>query len=236
VQALRDLSSPRARVIRDGQVCVIAGRELVRGDLLLLAEGDRVAADAELLSGGPLELDESLLTGESMPVERRPGDVSAGIHAGTLVVQGQGMARVQATGVHSQMGRIGHALRTVQGEESPLLRQTRRLVHRLALFGLVLCLSLVVLQGLTRGDWLQALLAGIALAIAMLPQEFSVVMTVLPALGAWRLAREHVLTRRIAAHRDGGCHLRALRGQDRDIDAQPNARRAAARRWCRAGA
>ncbi|MCA3237824.1 MAG: cation-translocating P-type ATPase [Curvibacter sp.] len=199
VQALRDLSSPRARVIRDGQVCVIAGRDLVRGDLLILAEGDRVAADAELLSGGPLELDESLLTGESLPVERRAGGAAATVHAGTLVVQGQALARVRATGVHSQMGRIGHALQTVQAEESPLRRQTRQLVHRLAVFGLVFCLSLVVLQGLTRGDWLQALLAGIALAIAMLPQEFSVVMTVLPALGAWRLAREQVLTRRMAA-------------------------------------
>ncbi|MCZ8293142.1 MAG: cation-translocating P-type ATPase [Hylemonella sp.] len=198
IQALRDLSSPRARVIRDGQVQTLAGRELVRGDLMLVAEGDRVAADAELLSGGELQVDESLLTGESVPVSKNAGAVSA-LHAGTLVVQGQGLARVSATGPRSQMGQIGQALQTVQAEESPLRRQTRTLVHRLAWLGLGLSVLLVLIQGLMRGDWLQALLAGIALAISMLPEEFTVVLTVLPALGAWRLSRQQVLTRRIAA-------------------------------------
>jgi Ca2+-transporting ATPase len=198
IQALRDLSSPRARVIRDGQVQTLAGRELVRGDLMLVAEGDRVAADAELLSGGELQVDESLLTGESVPVSKNAGAVSA-LHAGTLVVQGQGLARVSATGPRSQMGQIGQALQTVQAEESPLRRQTRTLVHTLAWLGLGLSVLLVAIQGLLRGDWLQALLAGIALAIAMLPQEFTVVLTVLPALGAWRLSYQQVLTRRIAA-------------------------------------
>ncbi len=208
IQALRDLSSPRARVVRDGQVQTIAGLELVRGDLMVLAEGDRVAADAELLSGGELQLDESLLTGESVPVRKRAGagllrapgqEETAALYAGTLVVQGQGLARVRATGARSQMGQIGRALQTLQAEESPLRRQTRTLVHRLAGLGLALCMLLVLVHGLTRGDWLQALLAGIALAIAMLPEEFTVVLTVLPALGAWRLSRQQVLTRRIAA-------------------------------------
>ncbi len=198
IQALRDLSSPRARVIRDGQAQTLAGRELVRGDLLLLAEGDRVAADAELLSAGELQVDESLLTGESVPVGKSAGGMLA-LHAGTLVVDGQGLARVTATGPRSQMGQIGHALQNVQAEESPLRRQTRTLVHRLAWLGLGLSVLLVVIQGLMRGDWLQALLAGIALAISMLPEEFTVVLTVLPALGAWRLSHQQVLTRRIAA-------------------------------------
>lgn len=198
IQALRDLSSPRARVIRDGQAQTLAGRELVRGDIMLLAEGDRVAADAELLSAGELQVDESLLTGESVPVSKNAGSVSA-LHAGTLVVQGQGLARVSATGPRSQMGQIGRALQTVQAEESPLRRQTRSLVHRLAWLGLGLSVLLVGIQGLMRGDWLQALLAGIALAISMLPEEFTVVLTVLPALGAWRLSHQQVLTRRIAA-------------------------------------
>ncbi|QKO21486.1 cation-translocating P-type ATPase [Rhodoferax sp. BAB1] len=197
IQALRDLSSPRARVIRDGQAQTLAGRELVRGDLLLLAEGDRVAADAQLLSTGELQVDESLLTGESVPVSKNAQ--APALHAGTLVVQGQGLARVSATGPRSQMGQIGHALQTVQAEESPLRRQTRSLVHRLAWLGLGLCLLLVLIQGLSSGDWLQALLAGIALAIAMMPEEFTVVLTVLPALGAWRLSHQQVLTRRIAA-------------------------------------
>ncbi|MCZ8251511.1 MAG: cation-translocating P-type ATPase [Hylemonella sp.] len=198
IQALRDLSSPRARVVRDGQAQTVAGRELVRGDLILLAEGDRIAADAELFSPGELQVDESLLTGESVPVSKSAGGASA-LHAGTLVVQGQGLARVSATGPRSQMGQIGRALQTVRAEESPLRRQTRTLVHRLAWLGLGLCVLLVLLQGLMRGDWLQALLAGIALAIAMMPEEFTVVLTVLPALGAWRLSHQQVLTRRIAA-------------------------------------
>ncbi len=208
IQALRDLSSPRARVIRDGQVRTVAGLELVRGDLMLLAEGDRVAADAELLSAGELQLDESLLTGESVPVRKRARtgqqsvagqEETAAVYAGTLVVQGQGQARVTATGARSQMGQIGQALQEVRAEESPMRRQTRTLVQRMAWLGLSLCLVLVLVQGLTRGDWLQALLAGIALAIAMMPEEFTVVLTVLPALGAWRLSHEQVLTRRIAA-------------------------------------
>ena len=208
IQALRDLSSPRACVIRDGRQQHIAGIELVRGDIMLLAEGDRVAADAELLSSSELQVDESLLTGESVPVRKlvaagvaqaAGGATSAALYAGTLVVQGQGMARVTATGLLSQMGQIGTALQTVQAEESPLRRQTNRLVRWLAWIGLSLSLLLVLIQGLLRGDWLQALLAGIVLAMAMLPQEFTVVLTVLPALGAWRLAREQVLTRRIAA-------------------------------------
>lgn len=208
IQALRDLSSPRARVIRDGQMQHIAGIDLVRGDMMLLAEGDRVAADAELLSGSGLQVDESLLTGESVPVNKvlgaraataPGGDDSAALYAGTLVVQGRGQARVTATGRNSQMGQIGAALQTLQTEKSPLHLQTERLVRWLAWIGLGASLLLVLIQGLLRGDWLQALLAGIALAISMLPEEFTVVLTVLPALGAWRLSREQVLTRRIAA-------------------------------------
>jgi Ca2+-transporting ATPase len=210
IQALRELSSPRARVMRDGRLQHIAGIELVCGDIMLLAEGDRVAADALLLGGGPLQVDESLLTGESAPVHKQAvcaaGATAATgaesvemLYAGTLVVQGQGVARITATGRSSQMGQIGVALQTLQTEQSPLRLQTGRLVQRLAWIGLGLSLLLVLIQGLLHGDWLQALLAGIALAISMLPEEFTVVMTVLPALGAWRLSREQVLTRRMAA-------------------------------------
>ena len=199
IQALRDLSSPRARVIRDGRLQTIAGRELVRGDLMRVAEGDRVAADAELLEEGELQVDESLLSGESVPVAKFGGGAQAGLHAGTLVVQGQAVARVTATGARSQMGQIGQSLQAVRSEESPLRRQTRRLVRRMAVLGLGLSALLVLVQGLIHGDWLQALLAGIALAISMLPEEFTVVLTVLPTLGAWRLSRQQVLTRRIMA-------------------------------------
>ncbi|MFZ9321770.1 MAG: cation-translocating P-type ATPase [Hylemonella sp.] len=200
LQALRQMSSPRAHVIRDGKSQFISGTELVRGDLMLLAEGDRIAGDAVLLTDTELQVDESLLTGESVPVSKlNAGGQTAALFAGTLVVRGQGMARVIATGVRSQMGQIGSALQNLQIEESPLRLQTARLVRRMAWIGFSLSLILVLVQGLRQGDWLQALLAGIALAIAMLPEEFSVVLTVLPVMGAWRLARQQVLTRRIAA-------------------------------------
>ena len=220
IEALRDLTSPRALVIRDGQPQRIAGRDVVRGDLLQLNEGDRVPADASLVSADGLRMDESLLTGEAVPVGKlaaapeanspaatqsappapRPGgDDLPTVYAGTLIVQGHGLARVTATGPLSEIGRIGTALGSMAAERSPLQKQTAKLVRNLALLALALSLALVLVHGLLRGDWLQALLAGIALAMAMLPEEYPVVLTVFPALGARRLSREGVLTRRINA-------------------------------------
>ncbi|MFZ3083702.1 cation-translocating P-type ATPase [Rhodoferax ferrireducens] len=212
LESLRDLSSPRALVLRDGQPLRIAGADVVLGDILILAEGDRIPADAVLLSGADVQVDESLLTGEPMPVSKvadvlaaqaaapRPGgDGQAYLFSGTLLVKGHGSARVTATGARSEIGRIGTALVSLSSEPSPLKKQTASLVKVLALMALAASLFLVAAFGLLRGDWLGALLAGIALAMALLPQEFTVVLTVIPALGAWRLSKQNVLTRRIAA-------------------------------------
>lgn len=209
--SLRDLTSPRALVLRDGVPKRIAGRDVVVGDVLVLAEGDRVAADALLISGVDLQLDESLLTGEPLPVDKVAGtaldatasvdDVpaSAKIFSGTLLVRGHGLARVIATGERSEIGRIGVALQGLTTESSPLRLQVAKLVKVLAVLAGVASVLLVVAFGLIRGDWMAALLAGIALAMALLPQEFSVVMTVIPAVGAWRLSKHQVLTRRMSA-------------------------------------
>ena len=216
--ALRDLTSPRALVLRDGRAQRIAGCDVVEGDILMLAEGDRIAADAVLISGHEVQVDESLLTGEAVPVSKRAqaepdalsaqaavtavrpgGDGLPHLFSGTLMVNGHGTARVTATGPRSEIGRIGTALDTLNSERSPLKKQTARLVQVLAVIAFGASLFLVLAYGLIRGDWLGALLAGIALAMALLPQEFTVVLTVLPALGAWRLSRKNVLTRRIAA-------------------------------------
>lgn len=225
IEALRDLTSPRALVIRDGQPLRIAGRDVVRGDLLKLSEGERVAADALLVSSDGLRADESLLTGEAVPVGKRValpdelaasavnataaaanaprvapgGDDLPSVYAGTLIVQGHALARVTATGPRSEIGRIGSALGQVEAEPSPLQKQTATLVRNLALLALAMSLALVLVHGLVQGDWLQALLAGIALAMAMLPEEYPVVLTVFPAFGARRLAKDGVLTRRINA-------------------------------------
>ncbi|MBI2862506.1 MAG: cation-translocating P-type ATPase, partial [Chloroflexi bacterium] len=210
LEALRDMTSPRALVIRDGEQKRIAGREVVRGDMLVLAEGDRVPADAVVLSCTNLSADESLLTGESVPVRKvnwdgvmqmsRPGgDDLPFVYSGTLLVQGQGIARAEATGVRTEIGKIGGALRTIETEKTPLQNETRRLVRSLAILGLTLSILVVVAYGVSRGNWLNGILAGITLAMAVLPEEFPVVLTVFLALGAWRVSQKRVLTRRVPA-------------------------------------
>ena len=205
LEALRDLSSPRAQVRRDGRQLRIAGREVVPGDLLLISEGDRIAADALLLSCNDLLVDESMLTGESVPVRKQSGtagiaepggDDQPFVYAGTVLVQGAGIGQVTATGRQSTLGQIGRSLEQTQTATSPLRIQTGRLVRRLATIAITLCLSLVLIYGYTRGNWLNALLAGISLAMSTLPEEFPVILSVFMALGAWRISQHGVLTRR----------------------------------------
>ncbi|MDH4095763.1 MAG: cation-translocating P-type ATPase [Betaproteobacteria bacterium] len=196
LEALRDLSSPRAMVLRDGEKQRIAGRDVVRGDLLILAEGDRVPADARLLEATDLTVDESLLTGESLPVDKRAGDA---VFSGTLLVRGQGRAEVVATGSRSEFGRIGASLATLDPGKTSLERETARIVRLVAAFAVALSLALVGFFGLTRGDWLGGALGGLTLAMSILPEEFPVVLTVFLALGAWRISQHGVLTRRMPA-------------------------------------
>lgn len=214
LQALRDLGAPTATVLRDGTLRRISATDLVRGDVVALAEGDRVPADALLVEAGGMLVDESLLTGESVPVYKRAGDLAgdrtsappppggdglAWVFAGTLVVQGHGLAELRAIGAHSELGRIGAALGGITPPASRLQRETRTLARRMAVLGVAASLLLVLLIGLRGAGWLQALLAGVALSMSLLPEEFPVILTVFPALGAWRLARLKVLTRRLAA-------------------------------------
>ena len=211
LEALRDLSSPRALVVRGGEEKRIAGREVVPGDLVLLHEGDRVPADGVLIECNVFSADESLLTGESLPVSKQAatpeasemdspgGDAQPFVFSGALVVQGFGKARILATGAQTQIGRIGKALQALEVEDTPLQIQTAKIVRIFAAIGLLLCLALAVLYGMLRNDWLAGLLAGITLAMAVLPEEFPVVLTVFLALGAWRISRHKVLTRRMPA-------------------------------------
>ncbi len=199
IQALRDLTQASAHVMRSGQKIQVPAREVVTGDLLVLSEGDRVAADGPLLSANNLQIDESLLTGESVPVNKSTNAQDHTVHAGSFVVRGQGLARVTATGQRSQIGRIGQSLNELTSGTTPLQAQTARLVQRLAVIVLFLCIGMVLTLGLRSGQWIPAVLSGIALAMAILPEEYPVVLTIFPALGAHRLTREGVLTRRINA-------------------------------------
>lgn len=209
--ALRDLSSPRALVIRDGQRQRIAGRDVVRGDVIVLAEGDRVTADALLLSVQDLQADESLLTGEAVAVRKAvsPERTGAGllpggddlpvVFSGTLIVRGKGLAEVTATGAGTEIGKIGTSLATVTPEKPRLYVQTRRIVLILAVAGILVSVLVGGLFAYLRGNWLDALLAGIAIGMSMLPEEFPVVLAIFMAMGAWRLSGARVLTRRASA-------------------------------------
>lgn len=214
LNALRDLSSPRAKVLRQGKECSVPARDLVVGDVVILAEGDRVPADLLLTTCANLSIDESLLTGESMPVSKLvasqshtlgdpappPMDTAlAQAFSGTLVTCGTAQGRVTATGERSALGRIGQSLADIEVEPTPTQQQTRRVVKRVAVIGLALAAALAIAFGLLRGDWLHGMLAGLTLAMAILPEELPVVLTLFLGLGAWRLAREKVLARSIPA-------------------------------------
>lgn len=211
LEALRDLTSPRALVIRGGERLRIAGREVVRGDLIVLSEGDRVPADARLLVAEGLSADESLLTGEAVPVRKtaaassaegrlRPGGEDLPVvFSGSLIVGGSAVAEVTATGPESEIGRIGASLATLETDTPHLQRQMRRLVMAFAAMGATVSIAVVVLYGLLRGAWLEGVLVGIAVGMSMLPEEFPMVLAVFMAMGAWRISSVRVLTRRASA-------------------------------------
>jgi len=209
LQALADLAQPTARVIRDGLDRRIPARELVPGDLMLVGEGDRLSADGVLLNGEVLRVDESMLTGESAPVVKHPAGArsddaapgaaaSAQVFAGTMIVAGQGVVRVSQTGASSALGRISTSLASIAHELTPLQATTGRIVTLVGLFALAFCALVAIAYGAMRSDWIGGLLAGITVAIALVPEEFPMVLAVFLALGAWRLARHNVLVRRSA--------------------------------------
>jgi P-type Ca2+ transporter type 2C len=196
LDTLKELSSPRARVVRDGQVQHIPSQALVRGDRLLVSEGDRMACDAVLEVAHGLMVDESLLSGESAPVFK---SAAHPLHAGTLVVGGDGVATVGATGAGTALGRIGGALASIERRPSRVQAELKRVVVRVAVFAAAASAGAALLYAARQGSWLEGLLAGLTLAMAIIPEEFAVVWTVMLALGAWRLARLGVLTRQAQA-------------------------------------
>lgn len=199
LEALRNLATPRALVVRDGKKVRIAGREVVPGDILVLHEGDRIAADATIVECIHLSVDESLLTGESMPVSKNTDVGNSAVFSGTLAVQGSALASVTATGMNTRFGQIGHSLQSIQDEETRLQKEMKVFIRTLSIIGIFLSITVVVAFYISRGDFLESLLTGLAASMAILPEEFPVVLTIFLALGAWRLSKKNVLTRRSSA-------------------------------------
>lgn len=210
LDALKELSSPRALIIRDGDQKRIAGREVVKGDIVIMREGDRVPADAVVLSCENLSIDESLLTGESMPVrklewdqkmeQQRPGgDDLAFVYSGSMVTSGRGIIKITSTGLNTEIGKIGKSLEKIKDEDTLLHKETARIVSIIATIGVILCGFVVLFYALVRGDVIGGFLAGIALSMSLIPEEFPVVLLIFLTLGAWRISKSKVLTRRSAA-------------------------------------
>ena len=192
IDALKELSSPRAIVIRDGMTQRIAGRDIVIGDILILKEGDRIPADALLLESHDLLIDESLLTGESEPLVKHDSHY---VHSGCMVIRGGGIAQVTAIGMKTELGKIGGSLNQIINLNSPLQQDIGILIKRFTIFGLSLSILVLVIYGLMHDNWLQGALTAISLTMALLPEEFTVILTVFMALGVWRISRQKVLTR-----------------------------------------
>ncbi len=209
LQALQKLAEPVAQVFRDGAERRIPARDLVPGDILLVGEGQRVPADAVLLAGDALIIDESILTGESAPVAKTlagdgaelafpdpGGDYTPFLYAGSMIVRGSGVARVGRTGPRTAVGGLGASLASIKGEPSPLQKRTGALVAKLGAFALIFCALVIMAYGLVHGDWFEGAIAGITLAIGLLPEEFPMVLAIFLAIGAFRLAGRNVLVRR----------------------------------------
>jgi Ca2+-transporting ATPase len=214
VMALRSMTAPRARVLRDGQSVVIPASGIVPGDVLVLEAGDVAAADARLLSAHALSTNEATLTGESTPVDKstEPSAPEAPlaerhdfVFMGTSIATGTGLGEVVATGMRTELGRIAHLLATAEDTATPLQRRLARVSQTL----LYVCggiVGLVAVVGLLRG-WplLQVFMAAVSLAVAAVPEGLPAVVTIALAVGVQRMAARHVLIRRLPAVETLGC-------------------------------
>jgi Ca2+-transporting ATPase len=195
--ALKNLSVPMVLVVRSGERIKIERKNIVVGDIVCLVEGDRVGADGVIVESSSLMIDESMLTGESVSVEKTGSAEKA--FMGTMVVRGEGLMEVTATGINTEMGKIGKSLESIESDQTDLQIKTKKTVRGIGFWALLVCLILIVYFGLVKGQWIEGVLAGLTAGMALLPEEFPVVMTVFLALGAWRISQKKVLTRKMAA-------------------------------------
>jgi len=214
LKALHDLAAPTAKVIRDGKISVIPAADVVPGDIVILESGDRIPADGELIETQGLRIDESILTGESVPVEKTIDvgeDTQIRIHQkniafmGTLVVLGRGKIIVTNTGMDTEMGRIAGMMGKIEEEQTPLQRRLDLLGKQLVVFCLLIC-AVVALLGVFRGENIYDMfLFGVSLAVAAIPEGLPAIVTVVLTLGVQRMIRKKVIIRRLPAVETLGC-------------------------------
>lgn len=205
LEQLKKLSSPTAKVIRNGKIEVINSIYLVPGDLVILDSGDRIPADSILIEGNNLMMDESLLTGESVGVHKSPDDSDNNIYMGTNVLTGRGKAKVYGTGMNTEMGKIAHMLHSIEDEPSPLKERLNSLGKVLLVLCLVIC-AVVTFLGIYRGENVYAMfLSGVSLAVAAIPEGLSAIVTVALALGVSRMLKRNALVRKLPAVETLGC-------------------------------
>lgn len=207
LDALRNLSSPRALVYRDGEIKRISGREVVVGDVLILSEGDRVPADCIIVDSSNLSVDESILTGESLVVRKTStsnlkvvmqspgGENTFFAYSGTLVVSGRAVAIAKNIGVNTEMGKIGKSLENIVQEKTNLEKETNTIVRYVAFAAVALSILVVLIYSFVSNNILSSILAGISLAMALIPEELPVVLALFFGLGAWRMSKQQVLAR-----------------------------------------
>ncbi|MCW2245067.1 magnesium-transporting ATPase (P-type) [Azospirillum fermentarium] len=209
LDAIRAMLSPQAAVLRGGRPCTIPAEELVPGDRVLLASGDRVPADLRLVHAKGLRVQEAALTGESVPVSKTVapvapdaplGDRTSMAFSGTLVTEGQGQGIVVATGDHTELGRVGRMLAKVESLTTPLLAQMDRFGRLLTVAILGVTVAVFAFGALVQGEpWVDMVMAAVALAVAAIPEGLPAVMTITLAIGVTRMARRNAIIRRLPA-------------------------------------
>lgn len=211
VQKLRSLTSPRALVIRDGKKIRIPGREVVVGDYVLINEGDRVPSDALLIWGVNVKVDESILTGESVSVRKVThedddlftvnigGEDQPFVFSGTVVVQGQGIARIIAIGRDTQIGKIGKIFSEIKNEPTKLKKEIGRLVKIFSFIAILTAFLIVVIKFVLTSNLSSGILEAVSFAMSLIPEEFPVVLTIFFAMGALKMSRRNVLVRKVDA-------------------------------------
>ncbi|WP_257350152.1 calcium-translocating P-type ATPase, SERCA-type [Pseudalkalibacillus decolorationis] len=215
LQALKRLSTPKVHTLRDGKWMTIASRDVVPGDIVQFSSGDRIGADIRLIDAKSLSIEESALTGESVPSQKltepitgkglEPGDQENMCFMGTLVTQGRGMGIVVATGMDTEMGKIAHLLKSEEGMQTPLQRRLEQLGKILILVALLLT-ALVVIAGVLQGhDMYTMFLAGVSLAVAAIPEGLPAIVTIALALGVQKMIRRRAIVRKLPSVETLGC-------------------------------